>query len=709
MQIQGTYLKCIWRNEKTGLSSFHIKREDGSVTLCEGVTIPLTVKAPLLLTGYWTERSGQRFFYVKSAILKGFSEEVSLQYLTTSEFRGYGRVIISKLLLETGPDIFGFVRDNANAFEMLKKKTDTNKLVIRKIAEKTGMEKTLQFITDIGGTYANAYKLYKEMKEQGIEKIKKNPYALLEYDIDIMICEKLAKKQGFEACDRRRTKAIVKNAFINTNKNGNTKIEFWELVKYIHKAEQGFFYTDPLFIANEVVNKCFVIKKENDKTYIYNRREYEIERNISENVLRLFKTSKLNAYTKTLVKQIESELGLEYSAEQKNAFAALQKTGIKIITGGPGTGKTTLLNGCIKAYAKMNKNTKIKLCAPTGCAAEKMQLNTGMEAKTVHKLLGIRYFQGKSVPSIEKVDADVIIVDEASMLDMYMFYNLIRATKSGATLILLGDVDQLPSVDAGNILHDLIASNKVETYRLKTIFRQKEDNLVIANSRRVISGDYNLKTDPHFCIKEFRDENSMLKYLQQKIIKPIKSDYNVLVPARKMKYASGSIRLNQMIHETKNGGKTEVLFGSYAFSVGDKVIFNRNNYDKEYYNGEHGVITDIQEMCGIKHVTIETSEKQVIKLTGAEMGDVELGYATTAHKAQGSECDNIVIIIPREPKVMLRPDLLYVEITRAKKNVVILTEQGALKQCVENKTRQKQRETGLLEFLQNLPIVTTAS
>lgn len=464
-----------------------------------------------------------------------------------------------------------------------------------------------------------------------------------------------------------------------------------------NKNKKPLIYAKSAPVEQEIQNKinigCDRLEYHLSKEYYRNATAM-----VTNNIIKMKDVGNVHS----CIEKIENEIGIKYASSQKEAFNVLKKSGIKIITGGPGTGKTTLLNGCIKCYAEMYPSAQIKLFAPTGCAAEKMQQSTGYEATTAHKMLRMQKYDLFKFAEIrpEKIQADLFIMDESSMADIYMFRYLLCAIPNGATILLLGDSDQLPSVDAGNVLYDLINSGKIEYYKLDTVFRQKGENLIVSNAKAVINGNPDLKTDKNFRIISFEDEIGMINELD-KIAKNAKKDFQIFTPSRRSKFATGTVSLNKKFHAIKKEADIEARYGEYIFSVNDKVIFNMNNYEKGYYNGEKGVITDVQILMGTAHVTVQT-ETGPINLSGIELADIELGYAITAHKAQGSECDNALIFVPLKPQNMLQRNLLYVEITRAKKQVVMLVEKDALKKCINNANMDK-RDTGLKYFLQNSP------
>ena len=400
---------------------------------------------------------------------------------------------------------------------------------------------------------------------------------------------------------------------------------------------------------------------------------------------------------------MEADCAVRYSTDQKNAFRLMEKSGIKIVTGGPGTGKTTLLKGILYKYHMDYPNASVALCAPTGCAARRMQECTGESACTIHKLLKVRPFEDILDSSSEKLDADLVVVDESSMIDTVIMARLLMTIKNGAMVVFLGDKDQLPSVSAGNVFGDILSSGIVETYYLNSVFRQDARSLIVANSNMLINGSCNLKTGESFHIHYLEKEDDIINKTME-IVKKCKksgiSNYKIYTPSKNKKFKSGTIQINKLVEDIVRPKDSETItYGAYTFSVGDTVLFNRNNYEKGYFNGQEGIIRDIQKHTGMIHMTIEADEDRIY-LTGQELQDIELAYAITAHKSQSGECDNAIILVPKEPHSLLKKQLLYVEITRARKCVIMLCEKDALKEAAGYKG-QIVRRTGLKRMLED--------
>ncbi len=702
-----TFGRFIKRNEKSAESVFTVHK-DGvphESIICRGIIQEYPRHIPLHIKGEYDEAGD---FSVQEICAEGFSMDTICAFLCNPEFSDIGPVIAKRIIDVTGTDLFCCLRDKENLYEVADKvKGIAPNILMNYLFALKGItikEQLYKFMTELEEPCSVAQAAYRAYKNAAFDVIDSNPYSLMYCGATFATCERLAFKKGFEHCDSKRMAALVGKAIDDDIDNGNTRITFESLCAAIRRieSETGIFTSHPLMIGEEACKERYVLEETDDEVYIYRKDVYDAENEIASNIKRLTASAVESAAIPVPVSEIEKECGVEYSKEQKEAFGLLSRTGIKLITGGPGTGKTTLLNGILKKYEMENPGKEIALCAPTGCAAKRMSECTGRKASTVHRLLGIRPYEDLTKHIPEKKSYDCIVVDEASMLDTFMSARLLASTKSGALVIFLGDKDQLPSVGAGNIFSDLLESRKIETYVLSSVFRQDKRSSIIENSRRVMNGSAKLTTSPNFVVRRFNDETQMTeeaKRLIGRIGKERIKDTRLFTPSKRSKFLSGTINMNHELKAIINPVQKEgsCVYGNEVFSVGDRIMFNKNNYDKGYFNGQEGIIKDIQ-MRSTGHVISVESDGERYSLSSAEMGDIDLSYAITAHKAQGGECDNAIILIPQNPRSLLKKQLLYVEITRAKKNVIILCEGNALEYAVSSRGVIR-RETGLKQML----------
>lgn len=710
MQTYGTFGKFIKRNEKTGVSVFSLINDDKTV-LVSGIVQGYAKYTPLSVEGTESFEDGKEILRAEDVRACGYRKDVSIRFLSENDAVSTGTVMAERICDTTGADIFSYVRQHHGNPDGIRAVSGVSEESIRKLFDYlydiVTFETLLKDVQSSGGSYYNAWKLFAVYRSSAGDVYKANPYTLLYAGADLSLCEQLAGKAGMKGYDRKRTKAVVAAAVDLNAKSGNTRIEFGRLCSMIHRMEEkagGYFRTRDVFIAEEILSDRYMLEHKGSNIFVYRKDDAEAEERISGNIARLMQSA--SAYDKSYdTADVEKQCGIRYSDDQVNAFHMLDRSGIFILTGGPGTGKTTALNGILTAYRQMYPNKQIRLCAPTGCAARRMESCTGEKAETIHRLLGIRPYENIAAVPSEKMDADLVIVDEASMIDTMIMARLLCGIKNGAEVIFVGDEDQLPSVGEGNVFGDMIKSGIIPVYRLRSNFRQGNRSLIIENSRKVIRGDKSLVQGKSFRIARFEDENSMIGEAERIASSCCerKVPFKLYTSSRQKKFHSGTICMNRDLHDMlfpDTSPETSVTYGPYTFTAGDSILFTRNNYDADgggYYNGQEGIVKDIQRHGSTVTMSVE-SDGHRIQLSGKNLEDIELAYAITAHKSQGGECGNAVILIPKEPKALLKKQILYVEITRARKNVIILSEGDALDEAVSYKGNIR-RETGLCEKL----------
>ena len=696
--MYGTFIRFLKRNEKTGLSRFSVQLPDGTVAVLNGA-VPRYAKHTPLFFRYKTGKTYENIkeYYNVSTSLCGYSFEASFHFLMSDEFKGIGQLAAKQLLENTGDDLFLYVRNNSSfSFPVKGISNNTLQKVYIKLRQMCQFEDLISFIYSIGGDYFQAYEMFLRQPDETICVVKDNPYILLDAKASYEVCENLAYKLGMEMCDKKRMHALVSYVFAVSRKNGHTRMTFHDLYIGCRRVENacGHYFTSPLFVAETLCLDGYYLEEADNELYIYNHTDYIAEEIIANSISRI-KRSVMPYVHRCDIDDIEELCHISYSPRQRDAFSCLSE-GICEITGGPGTGKTSLLNGILAKYERDYPNKKIVLCAPTGSASRRMQELTGKDAVTAHKLLNLRPFDNVFTAPRVEIDADLLAIDECSLLDTYIAAKLLSSVKSGCIVLLIGDKNQLPSVEAGNVFSDIGESGTVKVFTLDTIFRQNENNPIIENASRVIAGNANLVTDKRFVIKKLPDEDMIIKKLLDTVsaLEQKNIEYKVFAPARKTKFKTGTINLNRAVQDKRNLGAEELFFGHYTFHVGDKVMFTSNNYEKNYFNGQDGTVSNIQIHGNMYYLSVAV-ENDVIRLTGSEIDDLELGYVITAHKSQGGECDNAIIIVPKEPKSLLKRKLFYVEITRAKKNVLILSEGDAYKTAISS-YGEFERNTGLV-------------
>ena len=696
------------RNEKTGESRFLLYSPAGLKYLCVGVSPSYPRFAPLSVS--YDERavaSGEINFNAVS--LADFDAELTSRYLVKN-FVNIGEKVAKVIIAHRNDNLFSQLTSFDASMEIAKtidKGSTAVKKCFDELYSQLSLDRLYEYVKSVGGDYPVAIRLFERFGASAIEKIKENPYAMLTFGgAPLAICERLAKEYKWEAYDERRVHAITYSLMIKNRENGNTRILLSELYRQLRNKELsagGLYSTDAVFMTEELLSSAYYLEETDDETYVYLKKDYSFMTTIAEHISRINASKKTLDLSKCSIGDVERTLGFVYSDEQRNAFNLLKTTGIKVLNGDPGTGKTRFMQGLLAMYRTNFPYGEIILSAPTGNAAKRLRETTGYPAETCHRTIKLAPYS-KDYMITETLTADLWIIDESSMLDEEIFSYMLACVKNGALVLLVGDKDQLPSVGAGNVLADLIASGVIETYSFTKLFRRDDKAEISANSKKIIAGKTDLTYGDSFVMKRFRNEEDLARAAAELTVKYLRAKFDVQVytPSRKAKFATGCVSLNRRVQELMlDGGSNadNIIYGEYRFYVGDKVLFNRNDYEKGYYNGQEGVVTGIVKKGRGYYVTVLTDEKE-ITLAGSELEDLELDYVKTAHKSQGMECDTALIVCPQNPKSLMLRKLLYVEVTRAKRNVLILSEGNAFEVMISS-YMERERNTGLRRALQN--------
>ena len=555
----------------------------------------------------------------------------------------------------------------------------------------------LDYITVYGGNFSQAENLFDAYGVNALEYLKAKPYEIGDFvDLPFQICDCIAKENGIKYDDITRIKALILNVIKRCYYSGGDMYvpleRVFRGVEYTAKnlsAFPGNPISCGLIVAalGEMKKIVSEVKLNNDMTDIpdiryYLKRAFFDEKSVADNVKRLQRCrTNLNIESECAATIAENKLGIKYSDTQKSCFKFLESSGIKIITGGPGTGKSTVINGLIYAYTAVYPDNSIGIMAPTGRAAQRISEITGREAGTIHRSLNILPYGNDMLDSAYDADypADLIIVDEASMVDTSLMALLLKSLKSSSLVIFCGDIDQLPSVGAGNVLHELIASQKIETVQLDTNFRQKDKSTIIDNALKVNAGEIDLNTDVSFQIIECDSEEEIKRVVTKEFINIYDTNhpYDIQVLSSTRKGQAGIYSLNKSIQNIINDRKTVTAHANSKFRLKDKIMTTHNNYDIGYFNGDVGIIDDADE----ENVYVKFL-KEEIAIPKKCVQDMELAYACTIHKSQGSEYDTVIIALPAQPSVMLRRNLIYTAITRAKQRILIVAQKGCINQSI---------------------------
>lgn len=732
MIIKGSVEKFLYRNSDNGYSVVIVGDANFSATAV-GILPPCTEGEILELEGEYTLNSkyGEQFAIKNAKICLPTALDSIAKYLASGMFKGVGEITADAIVDEFGQNTFDIIENRPMELSKLKGVTVKKAMSINEtFIQLKDMQDTIVNLQKLEISLNLALKIYKAYGKSTISKINANPYKLIE-DIDgigFISADKIAQSMSIAKDSEFRVRAgiiyLLKTVAIAS---GHTYLPKEKLFKDmqklleipIDKAEELF---QSSILSLEVSGSIVVIEKGDEIAVMFNS-HYLTERKIAANLIFI------NSGAADILTDIDKDIeefeyfnDIKMHENQRLAVVNAIQNGVNIITGGPGTGKTTIIKCILTLLNKLN--LKVQLCAPTGRAAKRLSEATGEDAKTIHRMLDLDFKNGKGYFTYNentRLDSDVIIVDEVSMCDEYVFNALISAINQGSRLIMVGDKDQLPSVGAGNILADIIGFGKIKISELTYIYRQSQESLIIENAHRINNGEMpiirNQKSDFLF------DETDSTVRIADKIVDMVRvripnylgvdsNDIQVLCPLKKGD--AGVIRLNALLQNAINepsDDKPEIKFGDIHFRLGDKVIHIMNNYELEWTKGsdEQGVYKgigvfngDIGRIIEVNReentLTVNFDDERVAVYTRDIFEQIIHAYAISIHKSQGSEFDVAVIALMGGSYTLMTRNLLYTAVTRAKKMSVIVGSKKHLENMVKNNYTAK-RYTLLKEFL----------
>ena len=598
--------------------------------------------------------------------------------------------------------------------------------------EKWELWQIVGFLERFGISTSNCKKVYDAIGKDAISKIEADPYILIDitYGVDFKKIDKMAMELGIDEGSDKRIESAIKYSINLASGNGHTCVIKENLIKFVCDLLQIEDDRIQECIINLNVKKQVVVEKREDEEWIYLYPTYKAEQNVAEHILKLQKYKNLKQI-KNIDKELEKQEKrdkMKLSEKQIEAIHMVNQNNVCIITGGPGTGKTTIIKNIIQIYKE--HKMKVVLGAPTGRAAKRMQEATGEEAKTIHRLLEIGKIEEDRNAveyDVAPIDADIIIIDEMSMVDIYIMNYLVKAIYLGTKVVLVGDENQLPSVGPGTVLKDLIASEKIPVVSLDKIFRQAAQSQIIVNAHRVNNGEgfipkeektEDLKDD-FFYINEYSQEKiayQVISLTKERLKKYGNYDFfnNIQVLTPTKKGMLGTKELNKILQNSLNPESHEKLekkYGEIIYREGDRVMQIKNNYDifwekrgETYengvgiFNGEIGTIERIDEEE--KQIKIVFDDEKMVWYTYSELDQIEHAYCITIHKSQGSEFDVVIIVIPKAYQMLLTRNLLYTGLTRAKKLLILIGGSDTISFMIQN-TDTRKRHTGLEYKLRN--------
>lgn len=730
--IKGYVDHIIYQNKDNGYAVLSMNVDDEE-EICVGIFRGVDNGENLEITGEYVEHPSYGFQF-KASSFKVVEPDDLLsmeRYLGSGAIKGVGEALAKRIVKRFGKDTFRIIEEEPERLVEVKGISERiAQQITDQMIEKREIREAFLFLRKYGITNTLAVKIYEKygMGMYGI--LKENPYRLAEdiQGVGFRLADEIAEKIGIHTDSDYRIRSGILYTLLQASLEGHMFLPMRVLVRRSTDLLQVPEEAIRAQIQNLHMDHKVVVKKTTDEPEVYAFSYYYAELNCAR-MLRelnvLMESELLDSEEKrieTILQRILKEQGLELDELQKNAVLECVKHGIMILSGGPGTGKTTTINTIIRYFDE--EGMDILLAAPTGRAAKRMTEATGYEARTIHRMLEINGgMEDGSRARFERngenpLEADVVIIDEMSMVDIYLFQSLLEAVSVGTRLILVGDVDQLPSVGPGQVLQDLIESKSFPTVMLKKIYRQAGESDIVMNAHRINMGQkiaLNNKSKDFFFLPR-NDVQVIYKHMIQLITEKLPRyveaqpyDIQVLTPMRKG--SLGVETLNEILQRYLNPAdpsKQEHMTGERIFREGDKVMQIKNNYQLEWeivsqygiridsgsgvFNGDIGTIRRIREESST--VQVEYDEHRLVEYTFSQLDEIELAYAITIHKSQGSEYPAVLLPLLSGPKMLMNRNLLYTAVTRARKCVTILGSQEVIDGMIENEN-QYHRYTGL--------------
>jgi len=728
--IIGTVAEIIYYNDENGYTVFEIESDSHEEFTVTGYTVNLSEGEQISVTGNWTVHPdyGEQFRieYYKT-VLPTKAQDI-LRYLSSGVVYGVRCATAKKIVNAFGEESLNIMlKDPLRLSEIKGISVKKAEKIGESFREIQAMQSIVMYLQIYNVSANLAVKIYKQFGSDAVEKIKQNPYILSDVidGVKFSVADKIAFGEGFAINSPLRIKAGLKYLLMQAAYGGGhvylPKNLMIEHGAYNLKVDESDIEN---ILSDLVMSKDFYIDKVNGESAYYLSSLYKAESYTASRLKSLSvgfgEALMSDALTLQRIESFEKASGIQFAPEQKNAaVTAVSDCGCMVITGGPGTGKTTIINTILRLFDELQM--KVALAAPTGRAAKRMSQVTGMEAKTIHRLLGASGEEGAlrfTFDESNPIKADVVILDEASMIDTYLMYALLKAIAPGTRLILSGDADQLPSVGPGNVLNDIIKSKAVPVIKLTHIFRQAEESLIVMNAHSINKGEIpelSCKTKDFFFLPR-KNADSVLATITELCTSRLTSTYgldafsDIQVISPSKKGICGSVNLNKQLQNALNPPnvtKAEYSYGKTVFRVGDRVMQTKNNYDLYYtreigdsgvgiFNGDMGRISEISVID--KYMVVIFDEDKRCEYPFNQLEELDLAYAITVHKSQGSEFPYVVMPVWQFPQMLMCRNLFYTAVTRAKTMVILVGDEAAVEYMTKNNS-ENDRYTGLCEKL----------
>lgn len=731
--IKGYVEHIVFRNEENGYTVFHLTNRDGELT-CVG-TFPYISEGEMLeVSGEYANHNvyGMQLQVISHQV-KEPEDLVSIErYLGSGAIKGLGSALAGRIVRKFKDDTFRIIEEEPERLAEVKGISERKaREISEQVEEKKDMRKAMIYLQKYGISLALAAKIYEHYGQSIYRVMEENPYQIADHvqGVGFKTADEIAAKVGIHTDSDFRIRSGIFYVLLQSVTDGHVYLPQEELLRRTMQLLEVEICDIQKYLMDLAMEKKVVLKEKEDGVRVYPAHYYYLELNSAKMLHDLNVSYEIaeDAIEKRL-QQIEEDAELSLDELQRTAVKEAVRNGVLVLTGGPGTGKTTTINAMIHFFE--SEGMDIFLAAPTGRAAKRMTEATGCEARTIHRMLELAYAPGNDDNRMEfarnqenPLETDVIIIDEMSMVDLPLMHVLLNAVMVGTRLILVGDQDQLPSVGAGSVLKDLIKSECFPVITLTKIFRQAEQSDIVVNAHKINRGEEVIldnKSRDFFFLKR-QDANTIISVvialIQKKLPKYVGADpfdIQVLTPMRKG--LLGVERLNTILQQYLNPpdkSKEEKQYGDKLFRVGDKVMQIKNNYQLEWeiatkyglvvdkgigvFNGDIGRITSINSYT--ETVEVEYEEKKKVNYPFQLLDELELAYAITIHKSQGSEYPAVVIPLLQGPRQLYHRNLIYTAVTRAKKCVTLVGSDVTFQEMIRNANEQN-RYTSLVECIQ---------
>lgn len=730
--VTGYIDHVIFRNEDNGYTVMVLKgMEEEQELTCVGTFPAITQGAAIEASGnYTTHPVYGKQFQIASYVEKMPEDALAMErYLGSGAIKGIGAALAARIVRRFGDDTMRIVEEEPERLAEIKGISEKKAMEIaEQMTEKADMRRAMIFLQKYGISLNLGAKIYQKYGQTVYGVLQENPYRLAEdiSGVGFRIADEIASRIGIHTDSDYRIRSGMLYTLLQASGEGHIYLPKEELFS----RASGLLGVDSSYMEKHlmdmVVDRKLILKETEDGAVVYPTRYYYLELNSARMLCELnILCPEDEEMMEKRINRIEKETGTRLDEMQKQAVAAAASHGLFILTGGPGTGKTTTINTIIRYFEE--EGAELRLAAPTGRAAKRMTEATGYEAQTIHRLLELNGMpeeeqEGRAVHfdrnSENPLEADVIIIDEMSMVDIALMHSLLLAVTAGTRLILVGDENQLPSVGPGNVLRDIIRSGCFPVVELKKIFRQASESDIVVNAHKINRGEQvtiNNKSRDFFFLKRYDADiiiRVVIALIQEKLPRYVDAkpyEIQVLTPMRKG--LLGVERLNQILQRylnPPNEKKKEKEIGQRLFREGDKVMQVKNNYQLEWeilgrykipvdkgvgvFNGDTGIMTEINEFA--ETATVEFEDGRQAEYSFKQLEELELAYAVTIHKSQGSEYPAVILPILSGPRMLMNRNLLYTAVTRARKCVTVVGSETTFAEMIRNE-KQQQRYSSL--------------